>query len=516
MTQALNNLSNNQRGIVFPYTHKTELYSEPDSRVFQIVSAVNEQYCRLIAEENVAWSKTLGLLSIKSVALTSNYSSSEGLIFPSTTNVNIDQTLTEIKSDGGFRTVTQTSDYLLLDNQNALPLLYASNYFVYYDDVSTLKYALTYVDFNNLPVFQQSSSANGIVIPNYVNGANYSLYALSLRGEQDNPTLPLVIRSNQSAKNVLLDLINNSPYLSAYSSNCTLNPGDVITLEPKNNQTRHLADVTINSTSMLLDSLGSFTLDFNVNIIERGNFSYLGPRIILDSGDKQYFIIIHDNGVIELAVVQNDRFESAQIMRFTGYTLYDSDDSVNVRIVRNFDEVNVYIFDILCMTFNTSPKFARLYLSSEHSTSSFSNVYLTENPSIKLFAVRQNSIELPYDIQQISPEKLALTINGTASDFAIVSQYLYTELTHIDGSVKNTEIPVNLFFKAWFFNQTNQQSHQTYISISVEHQSLMLGVVTLSITFSYTVLLLLIIPSTTRTVLCRFMHRLIKNQKKDE
>lgn len=514
MTQTLNILSNNKRGIVLPYTHKTELYSEPASRVFQIVSAVNEQYSKLIAEENVDWSKTLGLLSIKSVALTSNYRSSEGLIFPSATDVNINQTLTEIRGASGFRNVTQTSDYLILDNQNALPLLYASNYFVYYEEVSILKYALPYVDFNDLPVFQQSSSSNCLVIPNYVNCANYSLYALSLKGEQTNPIMPLVIHGNQSAKNILLRLIDNSSYLSTYSSNCTLNPGDVITIEPQNHQTRRLVDVTLNSTSMFVDSLGSFTLDFSVNIVERGNASYLGPRVILDSGDKQYFIIIHDNGMIELAVMQNGRFHSVMITRFTGYTLYESDDSVNVRIVRNFDEINVYVSNILCMTFNISPKFTRVYLSSEHSTSLFSNVYLTKNHSIKLFAVRQNSIKLPYTVQQISPEKLALTIHGNASDFVVVSQYLYTDLTHVDNSVSSNEIPVNLFFKAWFFNQTNQQSLETYVSIGIENQSLMLGVVTLSITFSYVMLLLIIIPFPARTGLCRSLHRLIKNQKR--
>ena len=31
----------NQRGIILPYTHKAELYADPNSRIFQLVSSVN-------------------------------------------------------------------------------------------------------------------------------------------------------------------------------------------------------------------------------------------------------------------------------------------------------------------------------------------------------------------------------------------------------------------------------------------------------------------------------------------
>ena len=58
-----------QRGVVIPYTHKAELYVPPNFRIFQLVSDVNPQVTDLTQGLNVSWSKVLGLLSAKYIAV---------------------------------------------------------------------------------------------------------------------------------------------------------------------------------------------------------------------------------------------------------------------------------------------------------------------------------------------------------------------------------------------------------------------------------------------------------------
>ncbi len=70
------------RGIILPYTHKAELYSDPNTRVFQTLSAVNSQADQIVSGSNISWSKSLGLFSINSLAVMNGYDPNDGLIFP--------------------------------------------------------------------------------------------------------------------------------------------------------------------------------------------------------------------------------------------------------------------------------------------------------------------------------------------------------------------------------------------------------------------------------------------------
>jgi hypothetical protein len=165
VTGVLDYQRSNQRAIILPYTHVTELYASPESRVFQIVSQVDEVVSQLIPEDNVQWSKTLGMLSIKSVAVKNGYDSKVSLIFPKTAESDINETLLNIKSEAGFSVVSQVGDYEFFNNRNALPMLYASSHYVFYDDIGTLKYAFNYVNFDDLPVFLSGAQKGGLALP---------------------------------------------------------------------------------------------------------------------------------------------------------------------------------------------------------------------------------------------------------------------------------------------------------------------------------------------------------------
>ena len=492
-----------QRSIILPYTHKAELYAEPDSRVFQIISGVNEQTKELTAEKNVAWSKTLGLLSIKSIALDNNFSPTDNLIFPSIANIDVNQALDEIRNDSGFTTLSQTNSSQILDNHNALPLLYASSHYVYYDDVGTLKYALNYVDFKNLPVFLQSTGNSRLQIPSYATEDKYTLYALSLQQNLPNSTLPLTINN----RNLALERQRDCQNLTTYSTSLWLSAGDTINIpQPEAAQTNQLKDVTLNSTSTLIGNLGSFTLDFNVSIVKNGDYSYLGPRVMFDCGTEQYFLIIHDNGFLELAIEQDGNFKSNVATRFVGYNLLDPDASINVKVVRHFDVITVFIQDIPYLTFTTLPQYSNVFLSSEHSISKFSNITLSENLSIRLFAIRQNTAQPIYTVQQSGAEQSALTANSSVSDFAVVSQYLYTQLSHASGA-PSSETVANVFFKAWIFTD----NPPTNISIDTDNRLMTFAVIGFSIIFSYTVLFMLILHDISPKLYCK-LTRTRKNE----
>ncbi|MCW3994704.1 MAG: hypothetical protein NWE98_00970 [Candidatus Bathyarchaeota archaeon] len=509
------------RGIAIPYTHETELYASPNSRVFQIVSQVNDLTSQLVTEQNTPWSKTLGLFSVKNVALMNTYSPNEGLIFPNPNHIEVNQALSEIRSDSGFKPAIQTDEYVLLENQNALPILYASNYYVFYDNLGTLKYAFNYAEFKDLPVFLESQTASGITFPSWLPKDEYRLYAIDLSSDMTAKTFPLVISDGAAQdRQISLDRTNDFQNLTVYTATCSLSSGDTVKPpESTVNQTQRLADATLNSTSKLLGNYGSFTLEFNVNILQNGNYSFLGPRVIIDSGNEQYYIIIHDNGNLELAVQQAGNFKSGIVSRFIGYRLQDPNSTINVKVSRVFDEVRVYVQNTLCMTYITAPKFADVYLASEHSTSAFSKITVTKDSSVRLFAVRQSSLKPTFVVEQSSPERSALTVYANGSDFTVVSQYLYTELSQAKSDFASEAVHANVFFKGWIYNHAE---NQTYISIGTEGQLAALTLTGFSIAFSYLTLMLLFTPAggAAASVWRRFKasakNTLIKGEKTNE
>jgi hypothetical protein len=480
------------RGIILPYTHEAELYSPPKARDFQIVSQINQQISELIPEKMLHWSQTLGMLSIKTVAVKNTYNPNEIPIFPITSNVN--QTLDSLKSDPNLNVLNQTSDYTILDNKNCLPLLYASNNYVLYDNVASLGYAFDQVTFADLPIFLKSGNPNsGLTVPSFINSDNYKLYAVGLTENQDSSAQLLTINNSSQTRDVLLQKIGTAQKLTIYSSTQRLHPSDQLKIpEPSLNQSLTFPDSTLNSTSMNLGKFGSFTLDFNIKIIQNGNYSFLGPRIVLDAGNMQYYIIIHDNGTLELAVMQNGVFESALITRFVGYSLRDPEASIDVKVQRVFDQVSVSVQGTQYLTFNTQSTFVNAVLTSENSISVFSDITIQRGSSFRLFAVRENPTKISYNVRSSSAEQSSITINSQKSDFALVSQYLYTNLTHI--KIKSTEVEANVLFKAWIINQTAQNNQSTYISINTENREVTFASIGFAAVFSY-LMLLFLIPS---------------------
>jgi hypothetical protein len=482
------------RGIIIPYTHEAELYSSPNARIFQIVSQVNQQISGFVPQSAVPWSQILGMFSIKTVAVKNSFNPNEILIFPS--NVNNNQTLNELKNDPNFRVLNQTNDYLILNNKNCLPMLYASNNYVFYDDLSTLGIIFNQENFADLPVFLQSSdSGSGLTIPSYVKSEDYKVCAVGLAETQGSDTQTLRIDDSSGGKNVLLQRTGSSENLTVYSSTQKLFPNDSLrVIEPSLNQLQTSPDSTLNSTSMRLDDFGSFTLNFNVKIIQNGNYSFLGPRVVLDSGNVQYYIIIHDNGTLELAVMQGGVFQSMMITRFVGYSLLDPQSSINVKVQRVLGQVTVSVQGTQYLSFSTEPKYVHVDLTSEHSVSAYSNITLSRDSSFRLFAVRKTPTPISYIVHSSSAEQSAITINSNITDFAVVSQYLYTNLTHINNGVSNTEVQANVLYKAWIINQANHNAGDIYISINTANRELTLLSVGLAITFSYVLLLLLVLP----------------------
>jgi hypothetical protein len=192
--------------------------------------------------------------------------------------------------------------------------------------------------------------------------------------------------------------------------------------------------------------------------------------------------------------MNNGVFQSAITTNLVGYSLLNPNNSINVRVQRVFDQVNVYVQGTNYMSFMTEPKFANLYLTSEHSTSAFSNINVTESSSIRLFAVRQNPVKIAYTALLSSAEQSAITVHNNGSDFAVVSQYLYTNLSHVNNGINCSEVHANVFFKAWIFNQANLGPNGINITIDTENELLTLASTGLAIGFSYLMLLLLITP----------------------
>jgi hypothetical protein len=493
ITRAIQRQGLDSRGIILPYTHEAELYSSPNARVFQIVSRVNQEISGLFSDNMAHWSQTLGMLSIKTVAMKNNYNSGEILIFPTSYDEN--QTLNSIKSDPNFNVIDQASDYTIFNNKNCLPTLYASNYYVLYDNTATFGYAFDKVDFSGMPVFLKSSTLDsGLTVPSYITSDKYRVYAVGLTENQGVDTQNISIINGLQSNEFPLQRIDNYQNLSVYSSTQKLNPNDSLRIvEPSFNQSQAFPDSTLNSTSVSLGDFGSFTLNFNVKVLQNGNYSFLGPRVVLDSGIAQYYIIIHDNGNLELAVMQNGVFKSNVITSFARYNLRDPQNMIEVKVQRVFDQVSVYVHGNKFLSFSTQPKFVNVNLASEKSVSAYSNTTIKRDSSFGLFAIREAPHKMSYTVHSNSAEHSELTINSQNGDYAVVSQYLYTNLKHI-SELQCTEVEANVLFKAWIINQTNPNSGSINISINTENRNFTLACVGLAVTFSFVFLLSLILP----------------------
>jgi hypothetical protein len=229
---------------------------------------------------------------------------------------------------------------------------------------------------------------------------------------------------------------------------------------------------------------------------------------VLDSGTEQYYIIIHDNGLLELAVMQDGSFKSALATNFAGYNLQNPNNELNIEVTRSFDEVKVYVGTTLYLSFNVTPQSAKVYLTSEHSISKFSEIEMSQSAAVRLFAVRQNLVTPSYTVQQRNPEASALTVFSNGADFAVVSQYLYNQLTHADSRVSSNEIAANVFFKGWVFASSNQTSNSINISITMDNRAIELSLLSFSITFSYAAILLLLAPAKVKSALWKQLNRI--------
>ena len=482
----------NQRGIILPYTHKAELYADPNSRIFQLVSSVNYGASRLVSEGNFSWSKALGLFSIKSLVVMNVYDVNDGLIFPVTYNMN--NTLRQIRSDSALTLVDSSQDYRLYDNPNALPSIYASNNYVFYDDIGTLKYAFNFVNFSDLPVFMnQQNLISQLNVPLSINQGIYDVHAFYLPSNVTN-NLSLDITNGNKSRTVKLSQ-KGLEAINDFSTITTLSPGDTVkAVETETAQTRQFDDVTLNSTALSIGTYGSFTLNCKVNILENGPTNFLSPRVLIDTGNEVYYIIFHDNGYVELAVEQNGVFNSAVINQYSSYSLRDPNESINVKITRLIDQVNVYINGNLCVTFPMIPTLANVSLVSEQSVSHFSQINLTKSDPIRLFAVRQDFNQVSYKVLEDSPEQSSLLVSTNLTNFAVVSQYLYNDLKDTQTSLHTSNMQANVFFKGWIFNPTQTITDQK-ILIGIQDKELSYSLTILSIVFTYAMLVYVISPS---------------------
>jgi hypothetical protein len=491
----------NDRGLIVPYTHKAELYSTPNFRLFQLVSTVNDATAQFTRNQSISWSKLLGLFSIKNVVINNGeFNPNEMLIFPKT-GYNYSQVdLTSLKNDSALLFDGQSGNFSFYQNQNALPEIYATKYYILYDNLGTLKYALNYVDFGKLPVFiGASEQVNQLTVPTNTQASPYQIIALSLQ----NSTLtnqPLAIISGNQTNTIVLDKTSAFDNLNVFSSTAKLNAGDILEVPNSQDWTpiKHIDQTVLNSSTLNLGDYESFNLTFNVNLLQRGMYSFLGPRVVIQQGTMQYYIIFHDTGAVELATMQNGVWQSNVIAQQLPYDLiqhlpYDlggSEKSINVSVSKLFDQVNVWVNGQPALEFSIEPKSSNVTLTSQQSTSKFSNIDLQTKNVLKLFATREFSSNPHVTVKEQGTETSTLEVgNVDSGDYAVVDQYLKSSLHTISAPDKTHTFTANLFFNGWIINATSSNAEKATITVSVNNAQWVLGLTYISIAATWTIIL---------------------------
>ena len=491
LSKVLENKYSDARGVIIPYTHKIELYSPSNFRIFQLISTITNQLSSFVQDSPVSWSQLLGLVSAKYIVLRNDFKSGEHLIFPLIVDQKIASSLEEIKNSENFNLIEEIDNYLILENKNALPTLYATNYFVFYDDPNTLKYSMQLFDLKNLPVFIQCSNITGqLSLPSFIEKGPFNLTAFSFPYDNNPFNVTVTLIRNGIEKPITLNQTQSSEYISTYSSIETLEPDDII-IDP-NSETwtkeKQINQLILDSNTLDLGTYESFTLNFTGQVLSKGEYSFHSPRIILDSGEQKYFIILHTDGRLEISLLADGIYTPGLINRYIGYNLENQDSYVDVSVSRTFCDVQVYIDGKLAVTFPTNEKKYNLTISSEQSISRFENIDLQSRNILRLNAARQVIDSPTFTVQNHNPDTSSLTINTNESQFIVVSQYLKTELSKIENNDSITDIEANIFFKGWIINMADQNSTEVEIEIKTDRSNLTIGLTIFSIIATYLVL----------------------------
>ncbi len=479
------------RGLIIPYTHKAELYSPPNFRVLQLVSEVNNKLFLLTQASNIPWSKVLGLLSAKYIAINDgDYNPHEILIFPKVYDQNLTRIRQEITADSDFNLSFEQEDFSVYTNSNSLPKTYASNYYVIYDQMSSLPYAMRLVNFSDLPVFISSEpTINKFVYPHYMSSADYNVYAASIENSNEGSTLKLEKNTGDKVESMTLEKNSDLKDLDLYSTTSNLRPGDSINF-PSDIwiDSQYEESLILNSTSHLLGTYGSFMLNFTVNMVQNGEFSFLCPRVLIDlDNSTRYFILFHDNGVIELAMMQDNIFHSGLLFKTADYDLKTPLNTIDVTVRREFELVEVFVNGELSLSFPINTIGASVSLSSEKSVSTFSDINVKVGNVVRIFATKCSADRLDFLVLQDGPNRSILRVYNENVDYAVVSQYLNTPLRNIIAPLNKSAITANIFFNGWIIQQTDG-ANEIKFEIGIQNWELTIALTFLSILFTYSVL----------------------------
>ena len=476
------------RGVILPYTHESELYSPPNFRLFQLVSPVTQQLTDMAQSGTPPWAKILGVLSAKYVVLNKAYNPNEELIFPKPADQNITKVLDEL-SGASLVPRQNLGNFSIYQNNDSLPVTYATEQYVLYDNPSTLKYAISETNFESLPVFLPSGAGiNQIAVPSFVNSHVYSVNAIVPSTNTSNSNFSLLVTHNGLPAELVLNKTSSISDADVFSAPSTLSPSDTITVPNPDrwNLTRQLDERTLNSTYLTLGTFSSFILNFTASVTRKGQFDFLGPRVLIGAaGSGQYFLIFHTNGVVELANLVGQTLTTLEATNGE-FSLDNPSDTIRVGISRVFGRMSVYVNGNEVMEFSTSLS-SNISLASEQSITKFSNIEVLTRNVIGLFVSRQTIDKPAFHIQQEGAESSTLTITTKSTDYAIVSQYLFTDMRHIQTTMPSYKTVANLFFEAWILHPENSTSGlpTATVKLSIQNSQADTGVLFFSIAFTY-------------------------------
>jgi hypothetical protein len=521
----------NQRGIVIPYTHKAELYVPPNFKLLQLVSGINNQLSYLTEETDISWSKLAGLISAKYLVL-GNYAKNETLLFPKPLDNNFSRVYPRIRSqianDSGMDNIAKEGNFDIYNNENTLPQLYASNYFIVYDNPNTLKYAFWPTDFSALPVFLEPvGEINKMSIPQFLTNASYDLYALCTPGTKVSDSTLNLTKTNYTTNETLMLTENDTTIYGANVYSCTipLAGGDSIRLPNTGNwiENQTIEQIVLgnnteraflSSTPQTPASYGSFRLDFTLRLEGTDGAR---ARVSLKEDSKTYYLYFHNYGTLELGIFEPElppeqQYSPGVRTNDADYSLKKPTESINVTLIRVFDEVQVYINGILRMSFPTSATALTVALKAEESNSSFTNVNMKTADIVRLFAIRNKSEPLDFTIDQQGPDQAVLNLVNPNSQYAIVDQYLNTPLRNIKTELNSSAINANLFFNGWIVNPNLNSGKQISVTIGIQNSQTFFTLTYLSIAATCTILITGLIPITRKPLVDLSKRLKSKNQ----
>ena len=496
----------NYRGIIAPFTHYTELYTQFHNPNYYLgrlglISDIERTLNDII--EHRGMEKVLGILSIRDIII---YKNIQKIEFPIIWGIKSSD-LRNILENSSLKEECNSRSIVYYINPYAIPIIYISEFPIFYTDLFSLTLLLNDTFFNKKPVLLKAREIKTSINDIFYCNKTYRVLVRTFKIYTPvtiKYNLILSVNVNIKGKIPIFYSVDHG-LLSAIKINArdsivqvsvgTLHRGEhsLTIAVPINMETittqlgvqgvnyRFVAEksfITSDGFVMYNKTLDDFTIYLRSKLLKPGKRSWNAQSILLcynKTNGTFYRIVFHRTGLVELAKSSNFKYTPL----FKTISTYLNLENLEIRVDKIGKTLTIHMYETnRTLIFRDKGLKSKGYLVflSDNSEALWDNVtiinYLASLNGFILVPIIGDNVKIEYDVLRPSPSTINIILNITSrKDYLYVvlnerySKYWQIKLHKANGikPITVNHIKVNEFFNAWLieFQHLNYSEHSS-------------------------------------------------------